>query len=385
MSVCNALNEYLLELLRCGLNGQVPCEKPEGVSWQALFSAARKHSVTSLAFQAVKRTASVVEPVVLSQWRDYNLIALAKYSAQVLELERLCDDFERLGTPYMPLKGSCIRRLYPQPAFREMADLDILIPKKRLSECEALLSKRGYVMQSRQSYHSEWERPPYMAVELHSALIPYESEFRPFFADPWKNTVCADGTHLTKQTLEDEYLYHLVHSAKHYFSGGTGIRSVLDVYIYKSAVGSELDNAYLCRMLEKMRLSEFANSIEELAEAWFSCPGKPLHEDTAQMAQLILTSSTFGSKGNYAVNTIRRYTQKGDSINRAKRRFFRSMLCPRYADMCWMFPVLQKVPVLLPACHLYRWGKLLVHKPGALIKKIIYINGIVKDKQRAGK
>ena len=48
------VSEYLLELLRSALNNTTSKEKPEDVSWNAVYALAHKHSVTALAFLRFK-------------------------------------------------------------------------------------------------------------------------------------------------------------------------------------------------------------------------------------------------------------------------------------------------------------------------------------------
>ena len=61
----------------------------------------------------------------------------------------------------------------------------------------------------------------------------------------------------------------LAHFFKHFNSGGSGIRNVMDVHVFLSQYGDVLDRAYVDRELEKMELTEFRRDMEELAEQWF--------------------------------------------------------------------------------------------------------------------
>jgi hypothetical protein len=51
---------------------------------------------------------------------------------------------------------------------------------------------------------------------------------------------------------EDFYIYQMGHLYKHYSKGGSGIRSVLDTYIYLKRYEDILDRGYLDKEFEKM-------------------------------------------------------------------------------------------------------------------------------------
>ena len=54
---------------------------------------------------------------------------------------------------------------------------------------------------------------------------------------------------------EDFYLYVTSHEYKHYSAGGTGLRSVLDTYVYLQKAAPDMD--YVTAEAEKLGMAEF--------------------------------------------------------------------------------------------------------------------------------
>lgn len=51
---------------------------------------------------------------------------------------------------------------------------------------------------------------------------------------------------------EDFYVYMIAHEYKHYSGGGTGLRSLLDTYVYCLKKGKTLDWDYISGEIEKL-------------------------------------------------------------------------------------------------------------------------------------
>ena len=143
MVVDAKVSEYLLELLRCGVNRIAPREKPEDVSWEAVYAFAKRHSVSALAFYALRTRKDELPAALAEEWEEQNAKLLAQYINQEHELSQLCSMFDQEQIPYMPLKGSCIRDLYPEPYLREMSDLDIMVQEKDITAASSIAQTMG--------------------------------------------------------------------------------------------------------------------------------------------------------------------------------------------------------------------------------------------------
>ena len=368
MSFDAKASEYLLELLRCGVNRIAPCEKPEDVSWEAVYALAKRHSVSALAYEAVRHRMNELPSSIAEAWEEQNAKLLIKYFNQEHELTRLCDTFEREKIPYMPLKGSCMRELYPQQHQREMSDLDILVREQDLEVCCAFAQTLGYCVEAANNHHIELLKKPYMCLEIHKNLVSSSSPFFSYYRSPWKFAQALPASCRYVMTKEDYYVYMLAHTAKHYYWTGTGIRSVMDVYLYNRAYRDELDLKYVAEQLEQLKLVDFSAEIETLANQWFAVDSDMGQSscDTSEMQFYILNSATYGTMLNYDQNIVRDYISKGKSLRGAKVAMYLHMAFLPLDEMKVMYPVLKKAPFFLPFCWVARWFRILQKKPSSV-------------------
>ncbi|MDR0889710.1 MAG: nucleotidyltransferase family protein [Oscillospiraceae bacterium] len=360
---------YLIALLRCALRGTAAMEKPENLSWKSIYALAAKHGVTVLAYSAVDASALASDAAVFDLWSESCAKIITKRVNQEHELVRLAALFAKEELPYMPLKGSCIKDLYPAMEYRDMTDLDILIPANESARAHALMLREGYSPIATTSHNTEYIKRPYLVVELHTNLVPRECEYFPYYEEPWKRARKTDAPFCHDLSNEDLYIYQLAHTAKHYYGCGTGLRSVMDVYVFLTKHRSALDESYLAREFDKLGLRGFRETIEELAFYWFSQRTGALSDDGAEMAHYIRSSSTYGSQGGRDENYVRRHMRKGKSARAAKFSFYMTIVFPGRKELAYTYAALHKAPILLPFFWVVRGVRVLVSKPRSIVKQ----------------
>ncbi len=375
MAYDRGASEYLLEMLSCALNETALRKKPDEVSWANIYTLANRHSVSALAFYALTQAEEKPDSRILKNWDDkYNKI-LVKSSNQLYELERICKAFSEEKIPHMPLKGSCLRKFMAHFELREMTDLDILVPCDLIERATEIMLSLGYEYDGDNGNHVTFKKLPYMYVELHRELLDSKYEFYPIFEQPWKYAKPTEDAYRYVLSDEDFYLYNLAHSAKHYYYKGTGIRSVMDIYLLRKALAEKLDWEYVERRNTVPLLSEFKEQIESLADQWFS-PTAQERICENEMTHYILSGSTYGSHDGNDRRMVRKYMENGKSIQGAKRSyFFRMVFLPR-SEMQLMYPMLRKAPVMLPFCWCARWFTILLRKPKNVKKRIRQVKNI---------
>lgn len=183
--------------------------------------------------------------------RNNNLISTSDISAesQILwrvvyryerlnyEYEKLCKALEKAKIPFIPLKGSILRDYYPEPWMRTSCDIDVLIHKKNLARAIAYLSQNlEYVEKERATHDVSLYSPQGNHIELHFDLV---EEGRAKNAinvlnSVWEN-VSLHKDYLYRYDMDEFfYYYHIAHMAKHFESGGCGIRPFVDLWILDS-------------------------------------------------------------------------------------------------------------------------------------------------------
>lgn len=358
--------EYLIELIGCALEGEKAPEKPQDVFWEHIFALSMFHGIDNLAFYSVERLISQPEGELLRKWRQRRDMAAVKSVTQLAERDRIDSVFSKNEIRHLMLKGCLLKEMYPQDDFRSMSDLDILIDEENMDKTVQILKSMGYEFESECDHHIAFCKQPVLNIEIHTRLLPkYFEKGCEYYSDPWAHTAEA-APYCRKLGWNDYYVYMLAHFAKHYYQGGSGIRSVMDIHVFLQKHGAELDRGYICRELEKMGIAAFAETAERLARQWFG-GGRP-DPETEDMSFYVMTSGNYGTKLRNAQNQIEMLREKNPHF--VKTRYFLKRAFLPYSTMKFIYPALKKAPVLLPFFEIYRWINAIIFKRKTVVRQI---------------
>ena len=119
--------------------------------------------------------------------------------------------------------------------------------------------------------HDVYYKEPLCNFEMHRGLFgsTHEGKFYEYYSgvkdclikDDWNNY----GYHFSP---EDFYVYITSHEYKHYSVGGTGLRSLLDIYVFLRKFEGKLNFDYVLREIEKLELSEFEEKNRTLVKSF---------------------------------------------------------------------------------------------------------------------
>ncbi len=352
--------EDMIYLCGCAVNGVVPdAERIETMNLTAIYRIAQEHMLAAAA--AVALESAGVRDAAFS-------VALAKAIRKTVivdaETTALLACLETAGIWYMPLKGALLKDLYPVYGMREMSDRDILFDAARADEVRSLMQSLGYdVDDFDREHHDSYVKKPVTRIEMHRRLISlWRSETMYRYYDDVKSRLLKDsgnefGWHFSP---EDFYIYMVAHEYKHYSLRGTGVRSLLDTYVFLKNI--EIDENYVAAEIEKIELAEFERANRELAFHLFG--SGVLTESEQKMLDYIAASGVYGNEENRANNVL---AEKG------RAGYFLSRLTIPYDRMLELYPVLRKAPVLYPFVWAYR-----------LVHALLFKNKIVMYQLKAG-
>lgn len=138
-------SETSLRTLAGLLRGEPP---PAGLDWKQVIALGRRHGVSPLLFYRLQ-TFKVSETLkVLKALRADYYAATAQAMLRERELVRVLTALDRAGAPVVLLKGAALAHtVYPDPALRQMGDLDLLIRREHLERAREALEALGYVHQ----------------------------------------------------------------------------------------------------------------------------------------------------------------------------------------------------------------------------------------------
>lgn len=350
----NANYQNLIYLLSCSVNGITPdTARVQAMDTEQLCRLAKYHSVRAAVCIALER-AGVQD----KQFHDAYKKAVRKNIYLDMERTAIISAFEEHGIWYMPLKGSVLKELYPENGMREMADNDMLYDAGKQQEVMEIMLANGYTAESvGESNHDVYMKPPVLNFELHTKL------FSELHAEPLyryygnvkrllqKDEDNSSGYHFSD---EDFYVFITAHEWKHYSGSGTGIRSLLDCYVYCKFKGDKLDWEYIEKQCSKLEIDDFEKERRQLALKVFSSDVLPeLSAPETEMLMFYLTAGTYGTFESSVKKALKKQSKAGYLLHN---------LFPDVKYMRRSVGFVDKCPLLYPVGIVYRWGRIIVKR-----------------------
>lgn len=346
-----AINEYrcLLSWVKASVNGEEPPKSPGAVDFSLLFALAKDNSFAQAVYpciKALKGRGELPEPVFQKFVAEYQ-VALAQDLNQQFELQTLLAFCEEQKIECIPLKGGVLKNLYSESYMRYMGDIDLWVQKDGFEKLSDFLCADGYRLKEKSGIHDEYIKPPYIALELHRDLVLSDNKAAAFFneemvgrAEPYK-----DYRFVKTLTPEDQYVYLIDHTAKHFYESGITARMVLDFYIFNRAYRKTLNEKKLSQMLTALRYTVFERRLRALSYDWFAPGGSGLSKDD-RLSLYIVQNGSFGrSKNLYVSRSVR---ESKDDQPPSKLKYVLRRLFPNKQMLQKKFPALKKKPWLFP-------------------------------------
>lgn len=342
-------------LAACAVNGETPdVQRIAGMDLNALYRAADRHLLTGITAMALERAG--VQDAAFTQAKGK---AIRKVAAFDVERAAVLAKLEEAGIWYAPLKGCVLKELYPKIGMRQMADNDILYDASRTQEVRVIMETLGFSTDSAfgHSNHDHYFKPPVCNFEMHRSLFGagHNERLVEYYRDVkirlFSNEGSRCGYHFSD---EDCYIYITAHEYKHYSGGGTGLRSLLDTYVYLKEKSDAMDWNYIGIELDKLALQDFEERNRSLALRLFS--GEALTEQEQDMLDYVMSSGTYGTVQNRVKNKNAAY---GGRFGRLRYMLSRFLVPLRrsnenYDAYAAAYPLFYRHKLLLPLLPLYR-------------------------------
>lgn len=336
----------IIILMKCAITGETML-LPEGFSLEEVETFASKQHITTLIYNgAIQCGISTKEPVMQRMLQRY-VQMMMRSERQMADVMRIFHIFNENRIEYLPLKGCNMKRHYPKSEMRFMGDADILIRVDQYDRIQSVMTELGFTEGPENLYEYHWNNAN-IHIEFHKTLIsPEKPEFHAYWANVWDRVQRGYGTGYALSS-EDEFLFMLTHIAKHYRGHGVGCRYMLDLWVFLRAY-PELNKSYIEEELEKLQLLTFYHRIQRLLSVWFE--GNESDNITDFMTEFVFFGGSWGSWEteilSKAVNNKRQRPQK-------KILLVITKMFPPLSVMTRHYPLLEKVPILLPLCWVLR-------------------------------
>ena len=353
-----------------------------------IYYIAKKHNLVSIMAQAMEKLGFESDSDTWKRWLKEKNQLIYKSVLMDVEREVIQDFFEKNNIWYMLLKGMVIRKYYPAPELREMADNDILFDNKYSKEVYEFMTARGYKSDDyNKGYHDEYLKPPAYNFEMHRQLV--SSKERPKWYEYYKDvkSILIKDTTENRETAansesnntsnqfyfsdNDFYVYFIVHTYKHFLNSGMGLRTVLDVYLYVSNLQEKLDFDYIEEQLKKLDAYDFEQTFRSIAFKMFD---ENLEDrkwwdlfdvKEQEMLSYVLDAGTYGNLENSVAHKMG-YTKGEKKKTSDKAKYIFRRLFPSMDTIEEFFPFFYKHKWAIPFLYIYRIGKI----PFARRKKV---------------
>ena len=287
------------------------------------------------------------------EWQFQQIVFRAVYRYEKLnhELNQLCEALEKAQIPFLPLKGSVIRKFYPEPWMRTSCDIDVLVHKENLrTAISYLVENLEYTEHEQNSHDVSLFSPSGNHIELHYDLVEdhIARNSSEILADVWNVAKVKEGCSYHYEMPDDMfYFYHIAHMAKHFENGGCGIRPFVDLFVLDGIQDVDLDRRD--KLLQAGNLLTFANAARKLSRIWFL--DEQYDSISQQMEDYILRGGVYGNNEN---RIAVQQQKKGGRIKYTLSKIFLP-----YDVIKFHYPILQKHRCLTPLMEVRRWFKLI--------------------------
>ncbi len=371
------VSQDMIYLLSCAVNRETPdAQRAAGMDLDKLYEKARRHMVTSAVGYGLEAAGIKDARFVRAQQS-----AALKSSTMDMEMEALFTELDAAGIWYMPLKGIVLQHLYPIYGMRQMSDHDILFDASRAEDVRKIMESLGFTTEHfGQGNHDVYHKKPVSNFEMHRALFgeTYDEKFVEYYRNiGGKMLGDSCEKHLSP---EDFYVYITAHEYKHFSVGGTGIRSLLDCYVYLKVKGKELDFGYIEKQLEMLGIVDFEKKRRKLALKVFAKGTlSGLTADERELLKYYLSSGTYGTFENRVKSGIEKHYKK--TGKRSKLGYIRSRVFPDLKYMSLACPFVNNNPLLYPAGVAVRCVRSVI-KRGRSIYRELHILKKYDEKER---
>lgn len=327
--------KILFPIIRAGLDiasGSFPA--PDENDLEKLYFVAKTQSIAPIIREGLRKSGAGGEGY-YDKIDKLCLNEIYQFAYRDLGLEAVCSALETACVPYVPLKGSVIRDLYPEQWMRTSCDIDILIHEEDLDKAERSICTDTGFKRIKRNYHDVLYTDKTISLELHFSIMEAMDNIDALLCGVWDH--CKRNGQTSRFDMSAEFLiFHTVaHMVYHITHGGLGIRPYIDLWLLQNKTAFDKDE--VVSMCSSCGVLTFYESATHLGDVWLS--GAEHTGVTRALEELCFGGGVFGSVSNSASAGIREKGKLGFVVRR---------LFPPKSIMEQQYPTLKKKSALLP-------------------------------------
>ena len=326
--------------------------------WDKLIGESFFQAVGYLTFSLCEPFKDCLSPALYQKWSRAAIKTMGRnrnIATAQNELVGLLED-----RPYLILKGLASAAYYPNPALRDLGDVDFLVSEDLQAEVSQILLASGYRIEEEESKHHLVFKKPFCHLELHREPpgIPkgeIGKTIRSFLSSQKENAVL--------QTLDSDYLHAafrapspalhglilLLHMQHHMVNEGLGLRHLLDWGFFVAKTKCQpFWQAELLPLLENMGLLTYAAAMTKTCALYLGCPEPAFCQTFPQDICKSVIEDIF-SLGNFGVKDRGR-SHSGGMITppSGKNPRRKTLFGLFHKTVMEKHPILHRAPILYP-------------------------------------
>lgn len=362
MSALSGRNQedYLIELTSAAIGQREAAKNAGRMNWGWIYKMSDYHHVANLVYYKIMWE----DDPDIRPWKDKFQTRYRK----AIRVQEICGDLradlekrlENAGVHSLFAGESAILGFYPQAEMRMPEPIQILIQKNRMNDVRRIVSEMGFEEEAARDGVHTWKssQSGELSVSVAEAFPFTGRKIRKWFAEFPKNLPREEGKHYIHYMNEDTlYIYFISRLAEKYARGQIEIRDIVDLWLLISHEGPALRWKEIMEELESMELETFGEYITKLAGKWFS--NMYFREDMdmlRDMQDYIFSKGEKARRENEAILPLVRTVADNyyRDLKKEEKAKLRSWRFPSLEYMSTPYPILSKLPFLLPFCWMLR-------------------------------
>ena len=265
--------QTLLSLVRLGI-GHTAISIDKDIKWDEIAALAAEQGLTAVILDGIDRIPEGLRPpqVVLLQWIGE---VLQNYESRYVDYEKtigkLAGFYNSHGFKMMIIKGYGLGLNYPNPQHRPYGDIDTWNFGKQKEADDVLAKEKKIIIDKSHRHHTVFDWNGYMVENHYDILTVDANKTNMFLESILKECAMDDRNHVE---IGDEKvflpsanfnaLYLLRHMLMHFVGTNMNIRQLLDWGFFWEKYGKEVDEKWLCDLMEKYQMTAFFNIINAI-------------------------------------------------------------------------------------------------------------------------
>ena len=224
------LRDKLFAVIRAGMDLSSDQINLSAEDCKELMQVGARQSILPIIHRGLRKSNAPVD--VVKECDRARLRDTKQYILQNDALNKIRAALDDAQIPYIPLKGSVLRYLYPIPELRTSSDIDVLVQDDDLEKAVYAIENATSFVNKKRNYHDISMVNSQVHLELHFSILENMENIDRQLSRVWEYVVPAEGS---RYKLTPEYqIFHIVaHMSYHMVHGGLGIRPFLDLWLLR--------------------------------------------------------------------------------------------------------------------------------------------------------